>query len=260
MLRANKLSLQMGGTALLSDVSLQCDAGTVTSLMGPNGAGKTSLLRVLTNEYRSYQGLVELNGKPMGDWPRLERARTMAVLPQHSTLDFPFQVDEVVMLGRIPHDTGAVKDRQIVRSALEKVDAQYLSGRAYPQLSGGEKQRVQLARVLAQIWEPPEIGSTTGERVLLLDEPSASFDLAHQQLLREIVRDMADQGVTVVMVVHDFNLAVSVSDQLVVLCCGCVAEAGNPEQVLQSALIERVFGVPVEVMPHPSTGKPLIFS
>ncbi|MCP5170661.1 MAG: heme ABC transporter ATP-binding protein [Pseudomonadales bacterium] len=260
MLSASHISLQLGGASLLEDVSLRCEVGTVTSLMGPNGAGKTSLLRVLASEYRDYQGHVELNGRPLNAWQRLDRARTMAVLPQHSTLDFPFQVDEVVMLGRIPHDTGVVRDRQIVRAALEKVDAQYLSGRAYPQLSGGEKQRVQLARVLAQIWEPPQIDGKTGGRVLLLDEPSASFDLAHQQLLREIVRGMACEGVTVVMVVHDFNLAASVSDQLMVLCCGRTAATGEPQQVLHSALIEQVFGVPVEVLPHPVTGKPLIFS
>jgi len=164
------------------------------------------------------------------------------------------------MLGRIPHDTGLARDRQIVRAALDKVDAGYLASRPYPQLSGGEKQRVQLARVLAQIWEPPVVGGKDGERVLLLDEPSASFDLAHQQLLREIVLGVAGEGVTVVMVVHDFSLSVSVSDQLVVLCCGRVEATGTPQQVLESTLIERVFGVPVDIIPHPSTGQPLIFS
>ena len=201
MLEVKSVSLQVGSTPLLTGVDLVCSAGSVTVLMGPNGAGKTSLLKTIAGEYPSFCGDILLDGKALGEWARADRAQFMAVLPQYSSLDFPFTVEEVVLLGRTPHATGLKRDREIVQASLERVDSAYLARRPYPQLSGGEKQRVQLARVLAQVWQPVE--QRAG--VLLLDEPSASLDLAHQQLLRSIVKDFAANGGTVVMVVHDLK-------------------------------------------------------
>lgn len=258
MLQVQDIGLAVGGTPLLQGVRFACAPGTVTAVMGPNGAGKTSLLKVLADEHRHYQGRVLLNGQGIGDWQVKDKARMRAVLPQHSTLDFPFTVEEVVQLGRIPHSTGARRDREIVSAALRKTDADYLAKRDYPSLSGGEKQRVQLARVLAQIWEAPEIDGEIRPRLLLLDEPSASFDLAHQQLLKTLVCDFAGEGVSVVMVVHDFNLGMAVSDQIVMLCCGQIAAMGPPDQILHTDLIRSVFGVAVDIVHHPVTGKPVV--
>ena len=158
------------------------------------------------------------------------------------------------MMGRIPHATGLVKDTEIVDAALSAVGGSYLDKRFYTQMSGGEKQRVQLARVLAQIWEP----DASGDRFLILDEPTSSFDLAHQQLTLEIVRGFARQGVGVLMVIHDLNLAAGCADQLVMLSCGKIAAQGSPETVLTTAMIKDVFNVDASIGLHPKTGSPLV--
>jgi iron complex transport system ATP-binding protein len=162
----------------------------------------------------------------------------------------------VVALGRIPHQTGTLKDADIIRQALKLVDAEYLQKRFYTQMSGGEKQRVQLARVLAQVWLPCE----AGEQILVLDEPTAAFDLAHQQLTLEIVRQLAAKGVGVVMVLHDLNLAARCADKLVVFDGGIVAAQGTPEEVLTEHLIDQVFGVKAMISRHPVTNKPLVIT
>ena len=158
------------------------------------------------------------------------------------------------MLGRTPHATGAARDAEIVREALAAVDGSYLAGRIYTELSGGEKQRVHLARVLAQVWEPlPE-----GERFLVLDEPTSSFDLAHQQLTLGIVRRLAGEGMGVLLVLHDLNLAARCADQLVLMQCGHVAAMGAPRDVLTEANIRDVFQVDAAVSEHPQDGSPLV--
>lgn len=157
-------------------------------------------------------------------------------------------------MGRIPHATGLAKDIEIVDAALALVGGSYLDKRPYTQMSGGEKQRVQLARVLAQIWEP----DARGDRVLILDEPTSAFDLAHQQLSLDIVKSFVRQGVGVLLVVHDLNLAASCADQLVMLSCGRLVAQGAPEHVLSVDLIERVFNVTASIGVHPRTGSPMV--
>ena len=255
-LRAENISLHLSGFDLLRDVTVQVDAGLVTAIVGPNGAGKSSLLRVLTGELAPTKGSVSFNQRDLNDWPVQQRAQMLAVLPQHSLLNFPFTANEVVALGRIPHQTGTLKDADIIRQALKLVDAEYLQKRFYTQMSGGEKQRVQLARVLAQVWLPCE----AGEQILVLDEPTAAFDLAHQQLTLEIVRQLAAKGVGVVMVLHDLNLAARCADKLVVFDGGIVAAQGTPEEVLTEHLIDQVFGVKAMISRHPVTNKPLVIT
>lgn len=255
-LSAERLSLSLSGIQLLKDVSVEIVPGRVHTVLGPNGAGKTSLLRVLVAELSADSGEVVLNGRPLRQWNAGQRARMLAVLPQHSLLNFPFTGLEVVMLGRTPHDTGAVRDRDIARQALKKVDGDYLCDRLYTHLSGGEKQRVHLARVLAQIWEP----AAEGDRFLVLDEPTSSFDLAHQQLTLEIVVDLARQGVGVLMVIHDLNLAARCADQMMLMQHGQLVFAGTPDTVLNAANIYRVFDVNVTIGRHPVAGTPLVIT
>jgi iron complex transport system ATP-binding protein len=256
MLEAQGLSFSIAGFSLLRDIDLCVEPGKVTAIIGPNGAGKTSLLRLLTGEQRPTAGNIALSGRPLGDWSPTQLARVMAVLPQSSRLDFPFTAREVVMMGRIPHATGLVRDTAIVDAALAAVDGSYLDKRFYTHMSGGEKQRVQLARVLAQIWEPV----TDHARVLILDEPTSSFDLAHQQLTITNMRSFAAQGVGVLVVIHDLNMAARCADQLLVLSCGRIAAFGSPQQVLTATTIKQVFNVDVSIGINPLTGTPLVIA
>lgn len=256
MLEAQGLSFSIAGFSLLRDIDLCVEPGKVTAIIGPNGAGKTSLLRLLTGEQRPTAGNIALSGRPLGDWSPTQLARVMAVLPQSSRLDFPFTAREVVMMGRIPHATGLVRDTAIVDAALAAVDGSYLDKRFYTHMSGGEKQRVQLARVLAQIWEPV----TDHARVLILDEPTSSFDLAHQQLTITNMCSFAAQGVGVLVVIHDLNMAARCADQLLVLSCGRIAAFGSPQQVLTATTIKQVFNVDVSIGINPLTGTPLVIA
>ncbi|MCB1690085.1 MAG: heme ABC transporter ATP-binding protein [Halioglobus sp.] len=255
-LSAHNLSLSLSGTPLLNAIDLDVLPGKISTVLGPNGAGKTSLLRVLVGELAPDTGSVTLNGRALQECPAIQRARTLAVLPQHSLLNFPFTAAEVVMLGRTPHATGIAHDREVVAQALQAVDGDYLANRIYTQLSGGEKQRVHLARVLAQIWE----SSPDGERYLVLDEPTSSFDLAHQHLTLEVVRSLADKGVGVLMVIHDLNLAARCSDQMFLMQCGNMVISGTPQEVLQRETISRVFQVDASIGVHPLSGTPLVIT
>ena len=253
---ARGISLHLSGFDLLRNISLEVEAGKVTTIVGPNGAGKSSLLKVLTGEMPPTAGDVYLNSRLLNQWSLLEKAQMLAVLPQHTLLNFSFTADEVVGLGRIPHQTGSAKDVEIVAEALELVDASYLQRRFYTQMSGGQKQRVQLARVLAQIWQP----SCLGEQFLVLDEPTSAFDLSHQKLTLDIVRQLAQKGVGVVMVVHDLNLAARCADNIVVIDGGVIAAQGSPEVVLTETLIDKVFGVKSIISEHPITKRPLVIT
>ena len=253
---AENISLHLSGFDLLRHIDLTVEAGKVTALVGPNGAGKSSLLKVLTGDLKPTCGRLLLNDRDLEQWPLTDRANLLAVLPQHTTLNFPFTASEVVELGCVSHLSGYIRDREITTSALDLVDASYLQKRLYTQMSGGEKQRVQLARVLAQIWSPSDLG----QQFLVLDEPSSAFDLSHQQMILDIVRQFANRGVGVLMVLHDLNLAAKCADNLVVINGGAIEVQGAPEDVLTEQLIEKVFGVKSSITRHPVTQTPLVIT
>ncbi len=254
MLSAENISLDIGGVLILHGLNFRLQAGEITVIVGPNGAGKTSLLRVLTGDIQPTHGDVSFNHKPIHQWPMLERARHMAILPQSSNLNFPFLVEEVVMLGRTPHSSGLERDHEIVQQTLELVDASYLRGRAYTYLSGGEKQRVQLARVIAQIWDAES--DTT--QALILDEPTSSLDLEHQRMVLQAVRQLAARNILVIMVLHDLNLAANCADQIIMLRCGRVAASGSPLEVIEPDIIKQIFNVEVDIIPSRQTNLPVI--
>lgn len=254
MLSAQNVTFRLQKTQLLDAVNLTIAPGQVTAVIGPNGAGKTSLLKILSGEWQASVGTVSLQGRTLSQWPVAELAQRLAVLPQQSALDFPFLVEEVVGLGRYPHSGSKAQDAAIIHGALTAVDALHLQGRNYITLSGGEKQRVHLARVLAQVWQSPECG----ERYLLLDEPTSALDLAHQHVILKIARRLASEDVGVLIILHDLNLAAHYADQILMLKQGqCVAQ-GSAETVLTEVNIRHVFAVATNVMAHPETGKPLI--
>jgi iron complex transport system ATP-binding protein len=262
MLRATHLHYAVAGRALVREVSLTVAPGEFLAVLGPNGAGKTTLLKLLAGEAAPHGGTVELNGRPLAQWRHAQRAQIRAVLPQESRLAFAFTALEVALFGRYPHRAGALTrgDREIARAALAATDCAHLAARDFTTLSGGEKARVQLARVLAQLWEPCVIDGRRQPRCLLLDEPTAALDLAHQHATLAAARRFAhEQGdVAVLAVLHDLNLAAQYADRLLMLREGAVAATGTPAQVLTEPGIESVFGLPVRVLRHPDTGLPLV--
>lgn len=254
---AQHLTCTAGGRRLLDDVSAAVPPGRLTALIGPNGAGKSTLLRALAGEIQPGAGTVRLDDRPLGSWTRRERARRVAVLPQEGTLAFPLTGLEIALLGRAPHpgsgETAA--DLEIACGALAAADAAEFAGRRYPTLSGGEKARVHLARVLAQVWDCP-LGRPG---YLLLDEPTAALDFAQQHRLLALAREFARQrGAGVFAVLHDLNLAAQYADDVIALRAGRVVAHGAPGEVLDAALLAEVFDLPALVLRHPKHGWPLI--
>ncbi|TVP90219.1 MAG: heme ABC transporter ATP-binding protein [Pseudomonadaceae bacterium] len=251
MLRAENLACARGGCVILSEIDFTLAAGEVVAVLGNNGAGKSTLLATLTGELSASAGQVWLGDQALSGWADDERARHLAVLPQHSTLAFPFVAEEVVAMGRLPHGSGWQRDHEIIVEAMQAADISHLRGRNYLTLSGGERQRVHLARVLAQVWQQPGA-------CLLLDEPTASLDLAHQQVTLGQARDFAASGGSVLVILHDLNLAARYADRIMLLHRGQMAALGKPWDVLQAERIADIFGVQVQVERHPQQDCPLI--
>ena len=254
MLRTQNLQIRRGRKVVLTDITLELKPGEVLGVLGPNGAGKSTLLGALCGELRAHQGSVWLDERELSDWTGTSRAQRLAVLPQVSTLDFAFRVEEVVGMGRLPHQSGRVRDDEIVAAALHAADAGHLSGRSYLALSGGERQRVHLARVLAQLW-PGEAGQT-----LLLDEPTSMLDPLHQHTTLQAVREFANRGAAVLVILHDLNLAARYCDRLLLLEGGRPVALDTPDQVLRPEPLKAVFGLEVLVQQHPERGHPLIIA
>ncbi|MCP3139011.1 heme ABC transporter ATP-binding protein [Pyxidicoccus xibeiensis] len=248
-LEARGIDVWRGRGRTLGPMDLTLQPGEVLAVVGPNGAGKSTLLGALAGELRCAAGDVLLEGLPLHRWPPRERARRLGVLPQESSLGFGFTALEVALLGRSPHAGrgGSGADLEAATSALEATDTRHLASRPYTTLSGGERQRVQLARVLAQLSVPPGQGS----RYLLLDEPTASLDLAHQHLVLEAAGRFAREGGAVLAVLHDLNLAARHAHRLAILAQGKLVEVGPPAEVLRPELIASTFGLEVQVVEWP---------
>jgi len=256
MLRADHIDLSLGGRPILRGASLTVQPGRMVALVGPNGAGKSSLLKVMSGHWRADRGVVSVDGRALAQWTPAELGKRRALLPQESHLNFAFPVIEVVLMGRSPHNRHGERpdDVRIAEAALREVDMEAYRYTPYTELSGGEKQRVDLARVIAQIWEAPPQGS----RILLLDEPTNNLDLAHQHRTLATARRFAREGAAVGVVVHDLNLAMGYADDVAVMDGGRVREAGPIERVLKPALIAEVFGVRAEHTCIPGYPRPLI--
>ncbi len=239
------------GAPVLQGIDLRVEPGELFGVIGPNGSGKTTLVRVLSRALRPDAGAVTLFGKPLAAYERRELARTVAVAPQESSVAFPFTALELVLMGRAPYlgrfAFEGPRDLFRAREALELTDALPFAERRLEQLSGGEKQRVVLARALAQ--EP---------RLLFLDEPTTFLDLRHQAAIYRLVRRLCrEQGLTAVAVTHDLNLAAQACDRLLLLDRGRAAAVGTPEEVLTPSRLEKVFEVPLEVT-RSRSGRPLV--
>lgn len=254
MMKAENLSVHRDGKCVLADIDLMLEPRQMLGVLGPNGAGKSTLLGALCGELKTSTGQLWLDDQPLSHWSGQQRARRLAVLPQSSTLSFALKVNEVVAMGRLPHDSGQQRDAEIIQASLEAADAWHLQDRSYLALSGGERQRVHLARVLAQLW-PGEGGQT-----LLLDEPTSMLDPLHQHTTLQAVREFANRGGAVMVILHDLNLAARYCDRLLLLESGRPYALGSPEEVLVPDALKAVFGLDVLVQRHPERGHPLIIA
>ncbi|WP_276300907.1 heme ABC transporter ATP-binding protein [Halorussus lipolyticus] len=250
MIQIRDLEVELGGTEILDGVTTDIEDGQFVGLVGPNGAGKTTLLRAIHGVLKPDSGSVSVDGDSVTSLSSKEASRRIAVVPQDTSLSFDFPVEEVVAMGRHPYQsrlsgpTAAGSHDELVTSAMERTEVADLADRSITAVSGGERQRVLLARALAQ--DTP---------ALLLDEPTASLDINHQVRTLELVRELADEdGKTVVAAIHDLNLAAHYCDELRLLAGGEIRASGDPEEVLAEDHLEAAFDTRAVVSRHPVTG------
>jgi iron complex transport system ATP-binding protein len=246
-LELRNVTFGYGRDAVVHDVSCAVRRGEFVGVIGPNGSGKSTLLRLMSAYLRPWRGQVLVEGRPTDRYERRELGRLLGVVPQETLVTFPFSVTEMVLFGRTPHVGGFGFDRDAdlaaARRAMERTHTAHLARRAVTELSGGERQRVILARALAQ--EPA---------ILLLDEPAAFLDIRHEVEMYDLLRDLQREGMTVVSVLHDLNIAALYCDRLLLLHEGRVARAGTPAEVITYQTLTEVYGTEVYVAMNDVTG------
>lgn len=233
MLKAESVSVIHHGQILLNTASVEIRPGYLHVLLGPNGAGKTSLLKALCGLSPVEIGCVKLDGKKISDYSVSERSLKMAVLLQEQSLDFPFLVRDVVSMGVYPVDATLLQVNSVVDDAMKALDIEHLAERNYTALSGGEKQRTHVARLLAQ--------AAADTAYVLLDEPLKAIDLKHQIALMQQFRAMANEGKAVLLILHDLSLAAQFADTVTLMESGKIIKTGTPEQVMHPDILSTVF-------------------
>jgi iron complex transport system ATP-binding protein len=248
------VSYRAGKARILDDVTVRFQQGRFNVILGPNGAGKSTLLRVAAGLLEPSSGEVLYGSEPVAAFTSEALARKRAMLSQHVELVFPLIAEDVVLMGRYPHygRSPSSRDRDIVRRALEAVGIVEKRAQPYPTLSSGEQQKVQLARVLAQIWNYDD---ATEHKHLFLDEPTSSLDIHYQIHLLDVARELLNYNCTVVAVLHDLNLALQYGDSFFVLDSGRLATATQSADEISQELLERVFQVRAHRIRDPETGE-----
>jgi iron complex transport system ATP-binding protein len=252
ILQVEQCSFQFDTTPILQQVSFDVKAGEIFGVIGPNGSGKTTLLRAISGLLTPQSGKIRVNGEDIHSLPVAKRARMISCVPQARALPANFSAWEVVLLGRTPYlqwtGTPTEKDKQITADAMQATNTWQLRNRLINELSGGEQQRLLLARAIAQ--DTP---------ILLLDEPITHLDLKHQvSILKQIHRLVEEQQLAVLITLHDLNWAAQFCQRIGVLSQGRLVAQGDPQQVLDEKLLSQVYQTPVKIIPYPGNGKPLI--
>lgn len=255
MIVIDRVSYAVNGRMILDDISLSVRSGEVFALLGPNGAGKSTLARCLTGEITAYSGSIRWQERDIREWPGAEIAKSRAVLPQHFAVNFPFTSETVIAMGRFPHRRPRRPDRDqaAVAGAAERAHVGSLLQQPVTDLSGGEGQRVHMARAFAQIWE-----DGPRPRLLVFDEPTASLDLQHQHQTLKGLRGLALDGVTAFCVLHDLNLAAAYCDRIGLLQGDRPAAVGRPSEVLTPAMVRQVFNIDVRIIQVPGMRAPVL--
>lgn len=252
LIEIRDVSLHYDNRAVIKNVSLDVEQGEFFVIIGPNGAGKTSLLNVLSGLHPVSAGTVRIRQAPLSSYSRKALARVLALVPQHMNADFPFTVAETVLMGRYPHlgllSVEGKRDLLLAEQAMDFTEVSHLADRRLGQLSGGERQRVIIARAICQ-----------QSKILLLDEPTASLDPAHQLRIMDLMERLRQQEqLTIIMVSHDLNLASMYADRLMLLRDGAVEKSGTPRQVLIQKQLSNSYGCPLLVDENPLLGTPRV--
>lgn len=248
VLATRDLVYTVDDTVLVDGIDLAAAPGELLGIVGPNGAGKSTLIGLLAGELTPTSGDVLIQGRSVSEYRPRELALLRSVLPQQTVLQFAFRVRDVVRMGRYPHRESTIaEDLVAVAEAMDQVEVSHLADRLFPTLSGGEQTRASIARVLAQ--DGPAV---------LLDEPTASLDIRHQEMVMGVLSDLRDAGVGVIAVLHDLNLAARYADRVALMSSGRLAACGSPDDVLRADLLTEIYGYPVAVEQHPLLDCPLI--
>ena len=256
MLKAEQVYYSIQKKNILKGISAEFLPGRFNMILGPNGSGKSTFLKIFSGEITSYRGNVFYGNQQLAAYNKEELAKHRAVMSQQPELSFPLTVEEVVMMGRYPHFNFNPnrKDEDICKQVMDLLHLSSFKERNYLTLSGGEKQRVQYARVLAQVFEKPAAGC----RYLFLDEPLTSLDINYQQEFLQIARQCITADTVLVAVMHDINLAIQYADNLFFLKEGELIAHGKPKEIVNSALIRKVFNVDVSIINNPVNDSPLV--
>lgn len=241
MLQAKDVHFCIRKKPIIDQVSVDLVPGQLTVILGPNGAGKSTLFKILSGELPCKHGNINYNGRPVNEFKSKQLAQIRAVMPQHSTLSFPFTALEIVELGLLPLDKKHTPT--LIEDVMRETQTWEMRGQLYGNLSGGEKQRVQLARVLVQVWERKPF-----PRYLLLDEPTSSMDIALQHHVLHIMHAIKSRNIGVLAVLHDLNLAANYADHIILMKNGMIHKQGSCREIMTSENLETVFGHPIQVL------------
>jgi len=256
MIQAENIAYSISGKRILQPSSFEVEKGEITVLLGPNGAGKSTLLRILAGELYPDHGSILINQVALEKLNPEVLATKRAVLTQHYAVPLPFSCEEIVMMGRYPHykQSTEVQNKRIIDQCMEEMEVLPFARRMFNTLSGGEQQRVQMARVLAQLAD----ANGREERILLLDEPTSSLDYLQQQLILSKIRSLAKKGYTIILVLHDLNLAAQYADKILLLKEGYMLADGSSNEVLQSSLLSMAYELDIEIISDENYSFPIL--
>jgi len=249
MLKLQDIHYKVGEKQILSNMNVQFAPGELHMIMGPNGSGKTSLIKIASGQIEKFSGQVLYDNQHLNEIPAATLATYRSYLSQQNNIPFPLKVSELIQMGRYPHYEyqASKKDMEIVKEVIDKLEITHLQNRDYNTLSGGEQQRVQFARVLAQVWEKV----ANNNRYLFLDEPLNNLDIQYQKYLLQTIRKFINADIVVIMIVHDMNWALAYADKVYFLNEGALVAGGKPAEIITSQLIAEVFKIDAQIIKVP---------